>query len=510
MKNLISTGTIDNFRERFPVTTNLKPWHLGLCLLLFLLLVPFPLFYDLDGSVLRIWDEARRGVNAYEMLHDGNVLVAHYDGEPDMWGTKPTLLVATQAAFMLLLGPGELAVRLPAAIAGLLTCFILLVFAARYFQNPWLGLLWAVVLVTCNGYVDVHGTRTGDFDAPLTFFMLLYALSFFRFTESKKTKYILFTAIFLTFAVLMKGIAGLLFLPGLLLWALAAGSLKAVMISRQTWIGAAVFVVLVGGYYLAREWQNPGFLSAVSENELGGRYLQTLEKHDYPSSFYLTFFMKTRLKYWVWLVIPAIFSGFLIKEKSVRNLHYFSIILLFSHLAIISFSRTKLRWYDLPEYPLIAMIIGNFLWLAMRAVQGIPLLRARRNLAIVPALMIIFIFIRPVQMAFDEVVHPIEPPRYLADHEISQVLREGLRGKKNLDSTVLVHEGYDAHCRFYLYLLEDAGQTVIRKNKEELQPGDLVLAHQEKVKEYIGANYLTEVVEERKFVRAYNILFVPL
>lgn len=162
-------------------------FHWIIIALVFILIIPFLLFYDLGGGVLQIWDEARRGVNAFEMLRNGNLLVSHYEGMPDMWGTKPSLLVAIQAGMMGIFGPGELAVRFPSALAGLMTCIFVVYFSAKYLGKPWLGLIWSIVLVSCNGYVDMHGTRTGDFDALLTLFMFLYSL-FFPIYRNKRAK----------------------------------------------------------------------------------------------------------------------------------------------------------------------------------------------------------------------------------------------------------------------------------------------------------------------------------
>nr|MBP7850947.1 glycosyltransferase family 39 protein [Lentimicrobiaceae bacterium] len=136
-----------------------------LLLLLLLGLLYFPLFHHIAQLPLRIWDEARLAHNAYEMYKEGHVLVPHFEGKPDMWNLKPPFLVWMQAAFMHMLGPGELAVRLPSALAGLLTCLSLFFFFERRLSMPWAGFMAAMVLVTTQGFVHQHATRTGDYDA---------------------------------------------------------------------------------------------------------------------------------------------------------------------------------------------------------------------------------------------------------------------------------------------------------------------------------------------------------
>jgi 4-amino-4-deoxy-L-arabinose transferase-like glycosyltransferase len=492
--------------QRPSLEISFKSWQTYLILFLFLILVPYPLFHGLDALVLRQYDDARRGVNAYEMLHNGDLLVTHYHGEPDLWGTKPPLLVWSQVIFMMILGPGELAVRLPSALAGLFTCLLIVLFSVKYLKNPLYGLFWSAVLITINGYVDFHGTRTGDFDAMLTFFMFLYSITFFLFTESKKQKFLIYTAVFITLAVLTKGIAGLLFLPALMIWALISKSMTNIFKSRQTYIGALIFLVIVGGYYLAREKLNPGYLNAVSENEVGGRYLEVVEGHNPQITYYIDQFSQTRLLKWYAFLLPSLAAGFFIREKFARNLHLFSLVLIVSHLLIITFSSTKLPWYDLPEFPFIALIIANFIWVISYIFYRFYERFRKRILLLLPVAFIILVFYEPVRLTFKEANYLNERPWYLPDQEISIFLRDGVRGKMNIDGYVLVFDGYDAQCLFYQYLLDEKGQKVVRKYREQLKPGDRVIVYQQDVKNYIEQHYRSDIIENKEYVRTYEIL----
>src|SRR5690606_31525207 len=133
--------------------------------LLLAILIYLPLFEFLDSLTIQIWDEARLAINAYEMLNNGNFIVTYFEGEPDMWNTKPPLLIWFQVLFMKILGVNELAVRLPSAIAALFTCITLLVFSLKYFKRFWFGFIVVFILVTSSGYVNIHASRTGDYDA---------------------------------------------------------------------------------------------------------------------------------------------------------------------------------------------------------------------------------------------------------------------------------------------------------------------------------------------------------
>src|SRR5690606_35013342 len=95
---------------------NRHPW---LVFIILLVIVYFPIFGHLDTFPVKWWDEARNATNAYEMYRTGNWIVATYDYTPDMWNTKPPLLIWIQVFFFKMLGPTVLAIRLPSAFAAL-------------------------------------------------------------------------------------------------------------------------------------------------------------------------------------------------------------------------------------------------------------------------------------------------------------------------------------------------------------------------------------------------------
>jgi len=329
--------------------------------LLFCLLLYFPLFLHLDQLSLRLWDESRRAVNAFEMVQNGNWLVTHYEGRPDMWGTKPPLLIWCQAIAMKLLGFNELAVRLPSALAALATVFLLVLFSSKVLKKPSIGFLAGLVLVTTRGYISAHGARSGDFDALLTLWETGYFLSFFLYLESnektQRRKWIYLTALFVTLAGMTKGIAGFLFLPALFLFALWQKQLKKLLTDKHSWIAAAGVLLVIMGFYFLREMYNPGYLRTVWHNEIGGRYLQTRGGHLHPWFFYFKMMHKERFLPWLFFLPLGLLSGWLGNEKLKKFTGFLFLTSLF-FLFIISFSKTKIVWYMLPVYPLFSLIVG--------------------------------------------------------------------------------------------------------------------------------------------------------
>ena len=68
-----------------------KALNQNLILILLITLIFIPLFYNLDFLPLRLWDEARLAINAYEMKNNNHFLITHFKGEFDMWNTKQNL-----------------------------------------------------------------------------------------------------------------------------------------------------------------------------------------------------------------------------------------------------------------------------------------------------------------------------------------------------------------------------------------------------------------------------------
>jgi 4-amino-4-deoxy-L-arabinose transferase-like glycosyltransferase len=97
------------------------------------------------------------------------------------------------------------------------------------------GLAGALVLLTTYGFVAPHVARTGDYDALLLFFTTAVSIGCWRIiqglrrAERPSLGLLACTALALAGAVMTKGVAGLMILPGIALasrrrWRAAEGS----------------------------------------------------------------------------------------------------------------------------------------------------------------------------------------------------------------------------------------------------------------------------------------------
>lgn len=464
-----------------------------------------PIFGHLTTLPIRIWDEARVAVNAYEMHKDGDYIVTHFEGKPEMWNTKPPLLLWCQVFFMKIIGVNELAVRLPSAIAALLTCVLILVFFLRYLQSFWLGFIAILVLISSQGYIHVHATRTGDYDALLTFFTTLSGLLFFIYCESHKNKYLYFFFLTTALAVLTKSITGLLFLPAFFLYSIAQKQLWTLLRNKHFYLGIATFLALVCSYYLLRETYNPGYLTAVWQNELGGRYLEVIESHGSGFWYYFDNLLEYRFRAWYLLLPLGMLIGFTIRNKKINRLTLFSALMILVYFLVISTAQTKLEWYDVPLYPYMAILIVIFIHYIFDYFQNHIWFNQTLSTNIIPYIFLYAVGLQPYQSIIAKTYLPHEENWDREAYQISNYLRDAVQGKHNLHHHYLLNEGYHVHKLFYLNILQDQGIDISIKDHTQLDSLDNVIADQDGTKKYVETHYHYDKLAEEKNIITYKI-----
>ena len=456
-------------------------------------LMYFPIFGHLDTLPIRIWDEARLSINAYEMTKNGDMIVTSFDGTPDMWNTKPPLMIWSQAFFMKLIGVNELSVRLPSAIAAFLTCILLLFVSIKYLNNFWLGFITVLVLITSHGYINLHVTRTGDYDALLTLFTASCCVFFFLFIETSKGRYLYLFFVTLSLAVLTKSIAGMFFIPALIIYAVAQKKMRYIIRNKHFYAGMGIFLFLVVGYYLLREYKNSGYLPAVQKNELGGRYLNVIEEHKASFWYYYRNFIDFQLSAWYIWVPGGFLLGLFHKEKKIFRLTVFLILLLTTYFIVISAAQTKLEWYDAPMYPFLSMIIAICIYSIFNYLKKKAFLQKYVKYNIFPFIFLGVIYLKPYIKIFNKTFLPKEYSWEKEFYSVGYFLQDAVKGKYNIDGHYLLHDGYNAHNMFYVKILNDQGNTIAFKDWKSLEKDDLVIAHQQEVKSYIQDHYLYEI-----------------
>jgi 4-amino-4-deoxy-L-arabinose transferase-like glycosyltransferase len=328
---------------------------------LFLLGAAVFLFFDQRPTPILLWDESRNIINALEMRETGLGVVTTYGLAPDLWNTKPPLLIWLMYGSVAVFGPSEWALRLPSALAAMATLLMLVLFVRRISCSLATGLAAGVILLLSPGFYSEHGARTADYDAVLLFFTTAYLQLCFLAIHRRKPGIGLSLLIggLLACALLTKSSAALIPAAGIPVYLVAVKRWRRPFLGIKRYgLMALAALVPFALFCLIREYHAPGYLNAALFNDLFGRFQQSLIGRE-TSPF---FFVQSLLMGW-FLVGPfLVLSPFLVSLMRGRKqvLFCYAMTLACVQIGICSFSATRLIHYVLPAFP----------WLAAAAALG--------------------------------------------------------------------------------------------------------------------------------------------
>ena len=449
-------------------------------LLLLAVLAFFPLLFELGRNPVQLWDESRVAVNAVNMALHGHWLVPSFDGAPDHWNTKPPLLIWLQALDFKLFGFSTWALRLPTAVASVTTVFLVFRFAARVLQRPLAGFFGGLVLVTCAGYVKLHVARTGDYDALLTMWETIVWICFFQYLETGRARYLYWVAGALTAAVLTKTVAGLLGLPGLLLYAVVQR--KALWLLRQPrlYAVAALGAAIIVGYYVARESVDPGYWKAVQYNDLGGRFLENQGDGD-KWYYYLRNMQQYTLTPWLWAIGPALLLGLGRTTGVAQRAAVLLALFVGGWLVVVSASVSRHDWYDAPLYPALALLVGLGLSILYQDLMGLYLPRLGRWTGrALQAAVVVGVFYVPYAAIIDQLMQERHSDYHMgSDGYLGRYLPKALAAQPQATELYVLCDGsYNAVLSYYQLVYATEGKNVITRAgnaTSDLQPGNVVV-----------------------------------
>ena len=258
------------------------------CLAGLLTLFALFMFVDLRTPPIIIWDESRLAVNALEMYRSGWSLVTTYGFAPDLWNTKPPLMVWLMTASLHVFGPSELALRLPSMIAALGTLAIVFAFVRANTKSLTAASIAVILLGTSVGFYGEHGARTADYDALLCFFTTAYLALLFRSLHQRRPRWTLLFACgaLIAAATLTKTVAGVLPGIGAVAYALLMKRQARILMTPRYFVMGICAVLPLAAFYAVREGIAPGYLDAVFYNDTVGRSSEHLDGHRNPPWFY--------------------------------------------------------------------------------------------------------------------------------------------------------------------------------------------------------------------------------
>ncbi|MCX6188870.1 MAG: glycosyltransferase family 39 protein [Bacteroidetes bacterium] len=488
-----------NSKDKIKITT------VSLLQLLLLLVLPLaPCFNDLGKLPIRIWDEARQAHNAFEMYSSQNYWVPTFDGLPDTFGTKPTVLIWFQVWSMKLFGINEFAVRFPSAVSTWLLSTVLMFFVWKYFKSYSIALITGILLLTSQALIRTHVSRTGDFDAPLAFFSGVACFSFFIFLDTQKRMYWYFTCIGIAFAVLMKGTAGILFIPSLIIFSLFQKKFFLLLKSGHTCLGILLFLGLVLGYYFMRNYYQPGYIQLVVQSEWQSMYLKPAQGHKEGFWFYgINFYTLWFKSYW-YLLPLGILSSLFIQDALIKKIAIFGCCCIGGFYLIISMSATKLFWYDAPIYVFVVLLCAVFFYLIEEQLIKKHLLTFQRNtiriILVIGFATFGFTIIKP------EIIDTKEDVKEKYFYTMATYLQQANQSKVDLNGyKFLSGQSYAPHHTFYLKQMKNRGERVSAVEFKDLLINDSIMVFETNIHEMVLQKFYITPLRHENDIFAYRL-----
>ena len=337
---------------------------------IFLAVVSALVFLPMLGSypVLGQW-EPHYGRVAVEMLENNSwdwFLDPVYLGKHNFW-SKPIFCFWMVFPFIKLLGPTELALRLPFAINGILFVLLVHYITLRLFNDPRKALFTGFITI----FIPFTYLISRQFMWDITFVTFLTgATGFLYIGERDKDKKILRIAyVFMGLGMLTKGLLAFC-IPGavLLLWYIVNfdGKLGFVAFCKNLWKylvslrifeGIGIFVLVAAPWYIYMGVKHgvPFYSEFFLEHHFG-RLEGTIDKPDGPLDFYI-WQLSIGAFPWIGFIFPALFLA--VKRAKIVRETAFVLFNFFFLFALYTIAATKFPHYIFPIVPYMAMILAD-------------------------------------------------------------------------------------------------------------------------------------------------------
>ncbi len=318
------------------------------------LTLAFFCFRCLDVQYVDSWDEARHGVNAYEMIQNGDYIRHTYNYQTDDWNLKPSLSYWGIILGFRIFGYSVLGLRFVSALAYLLTGIVCALAAKRYSREA--SILVLGFFCANERPLSAHLARAGDADSLYLLFFTLAMLAMLKLCENHKRLYLcglMFSLAFLTkswHAGMIAAVGGL--------YLLGTGELFRLRAKEWGFFLLSVFAPLLLWFGWRYTKDGFSFLEQMIEVDLLARTgSSNFEGHEFSFSFYYDYVFGDKAFIYPWLILICVLgiaAGLLWmwrkkawRKEAIRD--GFGLLLWF-FVPFLGFSliRTKLIWYCYP------------------------------------------------------------------------------------------------------------------------------------------------------------------
>lgn len=314
-------------------------------------------YINLGRTHLIPWDEAIYAKVSRNVVETGDYLTLTWkNGNP--WFEKPPLGFWLQAISIQALGESSFAVRLPSALFGLATIYLVYFFVKRNF-GQFAGYVGALSLVTTTQYLLY--TRYAMLDVTLGFFITLSVILYFYALRKETIWFWVGSGISIGLGVMTKGILG--FLPlgiigihELILIFRKERSLTLDLLKKYFSLVLAALVIFLPWHIAMYAKYGKDFINSYLLYHVFTRATQGIEDKGQPWYWYFIV-LKVSMRLWFIALLAAFPYTLYAWYKGNKNAKLYSIWALVIFV-FYSIAKSKVVWYIVPLYPVLAIIIG--------------------------------------------------------------------------------------------------------------------------------------------------------
>jgi 4-amino-4-deoxy-L-arabinose transferase-like glycosyltransferase len=423
----------------------IEKWYRVILIIIFVV-GAFNLFYNLGEFPIYSWDEARHGVNAYEMIKNNNYIVNTYAYKNDYWNLKPPVSYWTIILGYRLAGYNPLGLRVISAAAGLITIVLATAYSC-YAGGRLASVISGAVLASTSTFILEHCARTGDADS---IFVLFFTCSILSLSLSLRNRRWLYSyGIFFALAFLTKSWhAGNIAVIGIIFALLKRKELKLKRKDFFSAIAGGAVPILI--WVVLRCMQDGiNFFKTMIGYDLISRTSRTLEGHIGSIYYYFEHF---QWSYFYWFIVfTAGVTGFLVLNRVERDKRVNALLTAFIWIIVpfilYSIAKTKISWYVLPLYPAMAIVTG------LTTSELLKYKKKNIGLQMLVVFMLSLAFIRNET----DIIQKISNPTKEQGQELIKSLQtmEGIRGRE-----IYIHhyeQSYFLSAELYLDLIPREG-----------------------------------------------------
>ena len=166
----------------------------------------------------------------------------------------------------------------------------------------------------------------------------------------------------------------------------------------------------------------------------------------------------------------------------------FSLVLFFFFL--ISYSQTKLQWYDAPLYPYLALICAAPVTWMIKLISDSPVFTKPYHKIIISTLFILTIFFYPYKKIMKDISFG---DGYYWKHLLYGHFMKKMQHQKSYS---VIYNGYNASADFYIRTFNDKGYKIFKKVPATIVRHDTIMVCEENVLQQIKQDYEISILNE--------------